>query len=374
MKEQNTRRSFLKNFLTLSAFIAGSVISFKKNRGTKFGKIAPQKAYAMSNADSRVKKIAVEEHYCTQEYARVSREKMRPMMQNMIEQGIMRPLEQAAGDEEFPLTDKQIKEAEYGEGRIKEMDKSGIDMQILSLAAPELDIFDRSSEAIAMAKSINDELSGVVKRYPQRFAGYCCIPLQDPEAAADELERAVTKLGLKGVSVQGDMQGRSFADKKYDVIFERLSKLDVPIYLHSRGPSLWAPDLNGVLDVIRIINSDLLDRYPGLKIILGHGGESVPFWLWRLDGRWRESDNHTGRPKTFSQYFKDNFYVTTSSQCWPTLLQFLIAALGADRILFATDYPYESTIEHVDFIDSAPISDSDREKICHLNAEKLFKL
>lgn len=99
-------------------------------------------------------------------------------------------------------------------------------------------------------------------------------------------------------------------------------------------------------------------------------GESLPFWLNRLDGRWRQPQ----RPKTFSQYFKDNFYISTSSQCWPVLLQFLISTMGSDRILFATDYPYESMKQHVDFIESAPISDSDREKICHLNAERLLKL
>lgn len=375
MKENNERRSFFKQFFSLSALIAGASLSFNRNKGFKIGKIGQKKAYAMGgSAGSRVKKIAVEEHYCTEEYAKYSRAKLQPMMQKMIQQGMMEPIKQAEGDEEFPLTEKQIKEMEYGEGRIKEMDECGIDMQVLSLAAPELDIFDSASEAIAMAKSINDELSETVKRYPERFAGYCCIPIQDPEAAAEELERAVTKLGLKGVSVQGDMQGRSFADQKYEVIFAMLAKLDVPIYLHSRGPALWDPDLSGVLDAIRLINSDLLDKYPGLKIMLGHGGESLPFWLWRLDGRWKESDNYTKRPKMFSQYFKDNFYITTSSQCWPTLLQFLIAALGADRILFATDYPYESTKEHVDFIDSAPINDSDREKICHLNAERLFRL
>jgi len=363
------RRTFLKKIFSLSAFIAGSTLSLEKNKGFKIGKIGQKKAHAMSSTGSRVKKIGVEEHYCTEEYAKISRAKLQPMMQSM-----MQPKVQGTGQGELPLSEKQIKEVEYGEGRIKEMDECGIDMQVLSLSAPELDIFDKSSDAISMARSINDELSKVVKRYPERFAGLCCLPLQDPGAAADELDRAVTKLGLKGVSVQADMQGRSFGDQKYEVIFERLAKLDVPMYLHIRGPALMNPDLSGLEDAIRLINCDLLDKYPGLKFILGHAGESMPFWLWRLDGRWRESYDHSKRQKIFSQYFKDNFFVSTSSQCWPALLQFLIAALGADRILFGTDYPYESTKQHVDFIDSVQISDSDREKICHLNAEKLFKL
>jgi predicted TIM-barrel fold metal-dependent hydrolase len=217
---------------------------------------------------------------------------------------------------------------------------------------------------------INDQISETIKRYPNRFSGYCCIPLQDPTAAAYELERAVTKLGLKGAMVNINTPDRWISDQKYEVIFERLARLDVPIYLHTDGPSTEDSGLHIVPEVMRIVNGDLLVKYPKLQFVLGHAGESLPFWLNRLDGRWRYPD----RPKKFSQYFKENFHVSTSSQCWPILLQFLVSALGSDRILFATDYPYESSKQHVDFIDSAPISESDREKICHLNAERLFKI
>jgi predicted TIM-barrel fold metal-dependent hydrolase len=268
-----------------------------------------------------------------------------------------------------PAAAAAIKVLEYGEGRIKEMGESGIDMQILSLSYPALDAF-KTADAIEVAKMVNDQISGTIERYPNRFSGYCCIPLQDPDAAADELERAVTKLGLKAVMVNENTAERWLSDQKYEVVFDRLAKLDVPMYLHADGPSTEDSGLHIVPEVMRLVNSTLLDKYPKLQFILGHAGESLPFWLNRLDGRWRQPQ----RPKTFSQYFKDNFYVSTSSQCWPTLLQFLISALGSDRILFATDYPYESMKQHVDFIDSAPISDGDREKICHLNAEKLFKL
>jgi len=300
----------------------------------------------------RIKKIAVEEHFCTKDFAQ-----------------FQRIADQRGG---LPLSEKQVKEVEFDAGRIKEMDEYGINMQILSLSARDLDIFN-AVDAVSMAKHVNNELAEAVKRYPTRFSGYCCIPLQNPEAAADELERAVS-LGLRGVSVQGDVEGRTLSDPRYEVVFNRMAQLDVPMYLHSRGPSLWAPDLRGTLDVIRLITSGLLDTYPGLTFILGHGGESIPFWLHRLDGRWRESEEYAGRPKIFSQYFKDHFYITTSSQCWTELFQFLIASVGADRIIFATDYPYESTKAHVDFIDTVPISERDREQICYLNAERLFKL
>ena len=347
MEEKNGRRSFLKHLLSLSAFATGSTLLFNKGNGFSIGKAGSVEAQTKKAA--RVKKIAVEEHFHTEEYL--------DMLSSRTNHQSGGPAHAAA------------KVVEMGEGRIKEMDECGVDMQMLSLSYPGLDVF-KTEDAISLSRIINDDLSEVIKKYPARFSGFCCIPLQDPEVAADELERAVTKLGLKGAMVNINTPERWLSDRKYEVIFERLSKLDVPFYLHADGPSTEDSGLHIVPEVMRIVNGNLLDKYPNLKLILGHAGESLPFWLNRLDGRWRNPD----RPKIFSRYFKDNFYVSTSSQCSNTLLNFLVAELGADRILFAMDYPYESMKQHVDFIDSAPISDSDREKICHLNAEMLFKL
>ncbi|MDB9822465.1 amidohydrolase family protein [Deltaproteobacteria bacterium] len=347
MKVQNGRRSFLKYMLSFSAFIAGSTLSFNKNKGFKTGKISRTEARAMGAAGKRVKKIAVEEHCYTEDFVawQVSRTEFKGR---------------------DPEEETILRARNLGEGRLNEMDEAGIDMQVISLAYPGLDIF-KTADAIALSKMVNDKISETVKRYPDRFAGYCCIPLQDPEAAADELERAVTKLGLQAAMVNENTPDRWLSDQKYEVIFERLAKLDVPIYLHWDGPTSDYPGNHIVPEVLRLVNSDLFNRYPGLQIILGHGGEGLPFWLWR-----RGSER--GVMSDFGQVFKKHFYVTTSDQRSDILLQFLIAALGADRIMFATDYPFESGKDHVDWIDSAPISDSDREKICHLNAEKLFRL
>jgi len=347
MEEKNERRSFLKYMFSLSAFAAGSTLSFNGSKGLRIGE--PGLADAQTKNAARVKKIAVEEHFHTKEYL--------ALLSSKTDHKGGAPASAAA------------KVVDIGEGRIKEMDECGIDMQMLSLSFPALDVF-KTEDAISVAKMINDNLSEVIKKYPKRFAGFCCIPLQAPDVAADELERAVTKLGLKAAMVNINTPERWLSDQQYEVIFERLSKLDVPLYLHADGPSTEDSGLHIVPEVMRIVNGNLLDKYRNRHLILGHAGESLPFWLNRLDGRWRSP----GRPKTFSQYFKDNFYVSTSSQCSPTLLNFLIAEIGSDRIMFATDYPYESIKQHVDFIDSAPISNTDREKICHINAEKLFKL
>ncbi|MBN1625881.1 MAG: amidohydrolase [Deltaproteobacteria bacterium] len=347
MEEKNGRRSFLKYAFSLSAFAAGSALSINKGNGFSIGKSGS--AEAQTKKAARLKKIAVEEHFHTKEY---------------LEMLSSRTNHQGEG-----AAHAAAKVVDMGEGRIKEMDECGVDMQMLSLSYPGLDVF-KTEDAVTLSRMINDHLSGVIKKYPTRFSGFCCMPLQDPNVAADELERAVTKLGLKAAMVNINTPERWLSDPQYEVVFERLSRLDVPFYLHADGPSTDDSGLHIVPEVMRIVNGNLLDKYPNLKLILGHAGESLPFWLNRLDGRWRYPD----RPKIFSQYFKDNFYVSTSSQCSDTLLNFLIAELGADRILFATDYPYESMKQHVDFIDSAPISNEDREKICHINAERLFKL
>lgn len=342
------RRSFLKRLLALSALAAGSSLSLGAEKRLGVGMAKPANAAETDSSAGRVRKIAVEEHYYTEEFL------------NLVH---------ARTDfNGAPPADKAAKVVEYGEGRIKEMDECGVDMQVLSLSYPALEPF-KKADAVEVAKMMNDVTSEAVKRHPDRFAGYCSIPLQDPEAAVDELERAVTKLGLEAAMVNINTPDRWLSDQKYEIIFERLNKLEVPLYLHSGGPSTDDSGLHIVPEVMRLVNSDLLDKYPNLTMILGHAGESLPFWLTRLDGRWRNPD----RP-TFSDYFKKHFYVSTSSQCSHILLQFLIASIGADRILFAADYPYESLQQHVDFIDTAPISDDDRNKICHLNAERLFKL
>ncbi len=351
MKTKCERRSFLKNLLSFSALLAGSSLPFgiRKPFGIGNARAAEAGETGGAGAGSRVKKIAVEEHFYPEEYSKL--------------------LYAKTGWKGHPMGDSATKILEYGKGRIKEMDEFGIDMQIISLSYPGLDPFN-AEDAVSVSRMVNDIISETTRKYPTRFSGYCCLPLQNPEAAADELERAITKLGLRAAMVNENTPERWLSDPKYEVIFERLNKLGVPLYLHADGPSTEDSGLHVVPEVMRIVNSDLLDKYPNLQFILGHAGESLPFWLNRLDGRWRNPD----RPKKFSGYFKEHFYVSTSSQCWNLLLTFLISALGSDRILFATDYPYESSKQHVEWIDSAPISDSDREKICHLNAEKLFKL
>ena len=275
--------------------------------------------------------------------------------------------------------------------RIKDMDAAGIDMQLLSVGMAGLHDVP-PAEGTLMSREIDDELADVVKQYPGRFAGLAAIAPQALEAAADELERAV-KLGLKGALIKSHVQGEYLDEKKFWVIWERAAGLGVPIYLHPTRPSpdmikpyLKYPPLPGAfwgfgaetgLHAMRLICSGVFDRYPDLKVVLGHLGETLPFWLWRLDNHW-DLDwpvKLGGRPqKKPSEYIKSNFFITTSGMAWPPVIQFVCQVLGGERILFAVDYPIESNLKAVQSIENTPISDADKEKIFHLNAEKVFKL
>ena len=279
--------------------------------------------------------------------------------------------------------------------RLKDMDEAGVDMQVLSYAF----IYDESidaKEATASARSINDTLAKVVEKYPERFSSFAVVALQDPEAAANELERAVKELGLKGTLIYSGLGGEFLDNQKFWAVLEMAEKLDVPIYLHPGrmspdmakpfmdypilSSSMWGFAVDTGLHAMRLICSGVFDKYQDLKIILGHMGEGIPYWLWRIDNRWTreqelfKDDPATKLPRKPTEYFRDNFYVTTSGMFWHPVLQFVNSVLGADRILFASDYPPESLSEAAQFAETMPLSDSDKEKICHLNAERLLKL
>jgi len=292
------------------------------------------------------------------------------------------------------------KDREYQvEERLKDMDQSGIDMQVISSGLAATDRLS-PAEATAKSKMMNEEFFKITTKYPERFAAFSVISLRDPDAGARELERTVKEFNFKGTLIGQEVPGDYLDMPKYSGFLETVQKLEVPIYVHPSRPapdmigpyltypilsrSMWGFAAEAGLHAMRLICSGTFDKYPDLKIIIGHLGESIPFQLWRLDNRWRtekdgwqsvEPDPIASKlEKKPSQYFKDNFYVTTSGMFWGLALQFVCLAIGADRVLFAVDYPAETNEVAVSFIDSAPISDNDKEKICHLNVEKLLRL
>lgn len=283
---------------------------------------------------------------------------------------------------------------DIGERRIADMDASGIAKQILSLTAPGVQVFDADT-ATGLAQSYNDQLAEAIRKYPDRFAGLAAIAPQDPAGAAKELERGVRTLGLKGAIVNSHTQGQYLDDPKFWPIFEAAEALRVPIYLHPTTPSaaMIAPFKEAGLDgavfgfgvetglhMLRIITSGVFDHFPGLRMVVGHLGEALPYWLFRIDfmhsrmvaaGRHPRVGKLAEKP---SDYLKESFYYTTSGMAWEPVILFAQSLFGMDRVLYAMDYPYQYVPEEVKVTDELPISETDKEKLYRKNAEKVFSL
>jgi predicted TIM-barrel fold metal-dependent hydrolase len=242
-----------------------------------------------------------------------------------------------------------------------------------------------------MARDANDRLSQAIKQHPKRFAGFAALPAADPKAAADELERCVTTLGFKGAMIHSHQQGEFLDAKKYWPMWERAAKLDVPIYLHPALPAAplvnsyfegyeelarapWGFAVDTSCHFLRLVFSGLFDAYPNLKVILGHLGEMLPFAMHRLNDHSIAAAKRRGLKKEPIQYLRDNMIVTTSGNWFEPAFVCTLLALGADNILFAIDWPYESNKVGMEFFRKLSISDADKAKIAHLNAERVLKL
>jgi 2,3-dihydroxybenzoate decarboxylase len=279
---------------------------------------------------------------------------------------------------------------DLGALRIKEMDEAGIDVQVLSHGAPSTQRLDAAT-AVPVAKRANDRLHEAVRAHPDRFAGFAALPTADPKAAADELERAVTKLGFKGAMVHGPTNGVFFDDKRFWPIFERAQALDAPLYLHPSSPvkavadayykdyldkypqlltAAWGYTVETATQGIRMVLSGVFEKYPGLKIILGHLGESLPFSAWRIN----MALSRGSQPSTFRETFNRHFWITTSGNFCTPALMCCIMEMGVDRILFSVDYPFVPNPPGTKWMEDLPLSLEDRTKILSGNCKQLLKM
>ena len=273
--------------------------------------------------------------------------------------------------------------------RLEDMDQNGIDMCVLSVTSPGVQLEPDTAKAVKVASEINDLLAAQIQKYPARYAGFAHLPMQDAKAAADELERCVKQLGMRGALINGHTNGEYLDDPKFWPVWERAEALEVPLYLHPAdapvapkneagysemaGPG-WAWGSETAGHVLRILYGGVFDRFPKSTLVLGHMGETLPFMLWRLDSRYKMLKHTNDVQLMPSEYIQRNVMVTTAGSFSSAPLLCALAALGSDRIMFSVDYPYEYTAEAVHFIENAPISELDREKICHGNVERLLKL
>ena len=280
--------------------------------------------------------------------------------------------------------------SDLGAERLAHMDAAGVDVQVLSFGSPGPQAFG-AEVAIPMARDANDRLYQAIKKHPGRFAGFAALPTADPEAAAQELERCVSKLGFKGAMIHGHTRGNFLDERKYWTIFERAQALGVPIYLHPTLPhpavvkayfdgyeelarAPWGFAVDTSCHFLRLVFSGLFDAYPQLKIILGHLGEGLPFAMHRLHDHSWAAAKRRGLRKGPLDYFRENLLVTTSGNWFEPAFVCTLLALGADNILFAIDWPYEANKTGIEFLRKISISDGDRQKIAHGNAERVLRM
>ena len=279
---------------------------------------------------------------------------------------------------------------DFGESRLTEMDNIGVEKSILSLAGPGVQAEYFTSKAVERSKFINDYLAEKILDKRSRYGGFAHLAMQDPKAAADELERTTRDLDFSGALVNGITNGAYLDDDRFSVLWERSSDLNVPIYIHPNNPAdvpamyqghseMWGPVWSWTVETgshaLRILFSGIFDRFPNAKLILGHMGETLPYQLWRFDSRWAISNKGSKTLKRLpSEYFKKNFWCTTAGVCSDEPLRCAIEALGADRVMFSVDYPFERSEDAGKWIDNANLSEIERSMVCYENAKSLLRL
>jgi gamma-resorcylate decarboxylase len=319
-------------------------------------------------------KIAIEEHCAIEDTLHESAEYAVPGQLNVLERRLL----------------------DMDGERLSEMDEHGIGFAVLSINAPGVQsVFDRAL-AIDVARRGNDALAAAVSRHPNRYAGFAALPMQDPDAASAELARAVNDLGFKGAMVNGFSQvGDSdtiiyYDDPIYRPFWATVAQLAVPFYLHPRDPlpnrmpiydghpwlrgASWAFGVETATHALRLMASGIFDAHPKLTVILGHLGEMLPYNIWRFDHRVTKRPREIPAKRRFGEYLRSNFYVTTSGNFHTPTLTCAIAEMGADRVLFSVDYPFEEVVDAAAWFDKAEISENDRVKIGRTNAAALFKI
>ena len=279
---------------------------------------------------------------------------------------------------------------DLSDARIRLMEASGVDMQVLSLTTPALHNLD-PRQSVDLAIRTNDLIAATVTRRPDRFEGFATLPTPSPRDAARELERAVVRLGLKGALLCGRTREKNIDHPDFLTIFEAAASLHVPLYIHPQIPQQAVRDIyysgfNEQVDLafatfglgwhyesgiqfLRLILAGVFDRFPELQIILGHWGEVVLFYTERLSALNRVAKLQ----RSVADYMRQNLYVTPSGMFSQSYLQRSIEVVGVDRILFSTDYPYQYRPEHGarDFLEEATLSDESKQQIAHLNWERL---
>jgi 5-carboxyvanillate decarboxylase len=284
---------------------------------------------------------------------------------------------------------------DLGEQRLRHMDETGIDRAVLALTAPGAQPLRDLAEARALARRANDYLAEHVAAHPDRYIGMTTVAPQDPEWSAREIVRGARELGFKGVQINSHTQGQYLDDAKFDPIFRALADTGQPLYIHPSAPpdSMIGPMVDAGLDgaifgfgvevglhLLRLITIGIFDRYPQLQIMVGHMGEALPFWVYRLDymhqAGVRSKRHARNQPlrKSILGYLQSNVLITTSGMAWAPAIRFSQQVLGEDRVMYAMDYPYQFEPDEVRTHDLLDIPLEVKRKLMQTNAERWFRL
>jgi 2,3-dihydroxybenzoate decarboxylase len=284
---------------------------------------------------------------------------------------------------------------DLGSQRIRHMDETGIDRAILALTSPGAQPLPDIAEARGLAARANDYLAGQVAAHRDRYVGMTTVAPQDPEWSAREIVRGARELGFKGVQINSHTRGQYLDHPKFDPIFCALADTGQPLYIHPATPpdSMIGPMLEAGLDgaifgfgvetglhLLRLITSGIFDRYPQLQIMVGHMGEALPFWVYRLDYMHQASVRSGRYPfmkplqKTILEYLRSNVLITTSGMAWAPAILFTQQVVGEDRVMYAMDYPYQFHADEVRTHDNLDIPLATKKKLMQTNAERWFRL
>lgn len=311
----------------------------------------------------------------------------------MVQPGTIEMVPDHKNHHEFQ--DNLDKLLEVGDARLADMDANDIAISVLSVTTPGLQGLNTTNDVSKIANDWNEYLASIVKKHPHRFKALANVPTITGDMAADEIARVVEREEFVGCMINGfDNSGGKkptyLDNEEYDSFFDVLEKNQFPLYIHPRAVpenrettyrpydamkgSVWGFHIETAEHCVRIMLSGVLDRFPNLTIIIGHMGEMLPFWAWRMDHRLNIEGWYKSLPcqRSIKDYLTSNFYVTTSGFFHTPALQHAIATMGVNRILFSVDYPYEDNKEASDWLDSVPISEEEKHQIAYDNAAKLL--
>jgi len=355
------RREFLKG----ATLIAGA------NAAAALAASAQEQAAPDTNKKKPLGKIALEEHFLVPDFVDYFAETYPNISPEIAKLGLN------------ALPD-------LGERRIAIMDQNRIDLAVLSIAGPGVQVEKDAAVALRRSKSVNDYLATEILKRPSRYGGFAHLAMHNPVEAADELERCVHDLKFQGAMINGQTKGEYLDLDKYSVFWERVAALEAPIYLHPANPvdhpasyadhtELWGPVCSWAFETavhaLRLVFSGVFERYPNARLVLGHMGETLPLNLWRFDSRWMVCNRGSRTlPESPSFYIKRNIAITTSGVCADASLRCALDAMGEDNVMFSVDYPFERTELAAHFIENARISEQERIKVASGNARRILHL